>query len=44
MIFNWKNEKTYLDIAGLIKVNNYYGNSLDFLLEEDLGLKEYLGK
>ncbi|EJF00425.1 putative membrane protein, partial [Liquorilactobacillus mali KCTC 3596 = DSM 20444] len=36
------NEKTYPDIASLIKLSDYYHISLDVLLKEDSGMKEYL--
>ncbi|WP_010078050.1 helix-turn-helix transcriptional regulator [Liquorilactobacillus mali] len=41
-ISSWENEKTYPDIASLIKLSDYYHISLDVLLKEDSGMKEYL--
>ncbi|KRM92904.1 helix-turn-helix domain-containing protein [Liquorilactobacillus cacaonum] len=43
-ISSWENEKTYPDIASLIKLSDYYHISLDVLLKEDSGMKEYLEK
>lgn len=43
-ISSWENEKTYPDIANLIKLSDYYHISLDILLKEDSGMKEYLEK
>lgn len=43
-ISSWENEKTYPDIANLIKLSDYYQISLDILLKEDSGMKEYLEK
>ncbi|KRL01676.1 helix-turn-helix domain-containing protein [Liquorilactobacillus capillatus] len=43
-ISSWENEKTYPDIASLIKLSDYYHVSLDILLKEDTGMKEYLKK
>ncbi len=43
-ISSWENEKTYPDIASLIKLSDYYHISLDTLLKEDSGMKEYLEK
>lgn len=43
-ISSWENEKTYPDIASLIKLSDYYHVSLDTLLKEDSGMKEYLEK
>lgn len=43
-ISSWENEKTYPDIASLIKLSDYYHISLDTLLKEDSGMKEYLKK
>jgi transcriptional regulator with XRE-family HTH domain len=43
-ISSWENEKTYPDIASLIKLSDYYHISLDVLLKEDTGMKEYLNK
>ncbi len=43
-ISSWENEKTYPDINSLIKLSDYYHISLDTLLKEDSGMKEYLEK
>lgn len=43
-ISSWENEKTYPDITSLIKLSDYYHISLDTLLKEDSGMKEYLEK
>ncbi len=43
-ISSWENEKTYPDIASLIKLSDYYHISLDTLLKEDIGMREYLEK
>jgi transcriptional regulator with XRE-family HTH domain len=43
-ISNWENEKTYPDVASLIKLSDYYHISLDTLLKEDVGMREYLEK
>ncbi|GAA6237249.1 helix-turn-helix domain-containing protein [Apilactobacillus micheneri] len=43
-ISSWENEKTYPDITSLIKLSEYYDISLDLLLKEDNGMKEYLRK
>ncbi|KRM90926.1 helix-turn-helix domain-containing protein [Liquorilactobacillus cacaonum] len=43
-ISSWENEKTYPDIASLIKLSDYYHISLDTLLKEYSGMKEYLEK
>ncbi|WEV43644.1 helix-turn-helix transcriptional regulator [Lactobacillus sp. ESL0684] len=43
-ISSWENEKTYPDIESLIKLSNYYQISLDTLLKEDTGMREYLEK
>ncbi|MDF7668628.1 helix-turn-helix transcriptional regulator [Lactobacillus sp. ESL0703] len=43
-ISSWENEKTYPDMASLIKLSDYYQISLDTLLKEDSGLREYLEK
>lgn len=43
-ISSWENEKTYPDINSLIKLSNYYHISLDTLLKEDHGMREYLEK
>jgi len=43
-ISSWKNEKTYPDITNLINLSDYYHISLDTLLKEDAGLRDYLEK
>ncbi|TPR43562.1 XRE family transcriptional regulator [Apilactobacillus micheneri] len=43
-ISSWENEKTYPDITSLIKLSEYYDISLDLLLKEDNGMREYLSK
>ncbi|UQS84657.1 helix-turn-helix domain-containing protein [Apilactobacillus apisilvae] len=43
-ISSWENEKTYPDITSLIKLSEYYDISLNLLLKEDNGMKEYLKK
>ncbi|WP_220728798.1 helix-turn-helix domain-containing protein [Apilactobacillus xinyiensis] len=43
-ISNWENERSYPDIESLIKISDYYEVSLDVLLKEDEGMKEYLSK
>ncbi|MDF7668627.1 helix-turn-helix transcriptional regulator [Lactobacillus sp. ESL0703] len=43
-ISSWENEKSYPDIVTLIKLSDYYQISLDTLLKEDTGMKEYLEK
>ncbi|KRM68964.1 hypothetical protein FD06_GL000828 [Apilactobacillus ozensis DSM 23829 = JCM 17196] len=43
-ISSWENERTYPDINSLIKLSNLYHVSLDTLLKEDSGMKEYLEK
>ncbi|MDF7682449.1 helix-turn-helix domain-containing protein [Lactobacillus sp. ESL0679] len=43
-ISSWENEKTYPDIVTLIKLSDFYQISLDTLLKEDTGMKEYLEK
>lgn len=49
-ISSWENEKTYPDITNLINLINlinlsdYYHISLDTLLKEDAGLRDYLEK
>ncbi len=43
-ISSWENEKTYPDIASLIKLSDYYHISLDVLIKEDTGMREYLEK
>lgn len=43
-ISSWETENSYPDIDSLIKLSNFYQISLDVLLKEDVGMKEYLKK
>lgn len=43
-ISSWENEKSYPDIDSLIKLSDFYHISLDTLIKEDSGMKEYLEK
>lgn len=43
-ISGWENEISYPDIINLIKLSDYYQVSLDTLLKEDRGMREYLEK
>ncbi|MCK8624533.1 helix-turn-helix domain-containing protein [Apilactobacillus sp. M161] len=43
-ISSWENERTYPDINSLISLSDFYNISLDTLLKEDSGMKEYLEK
>ncbi|WP_252898234.1 helix-turn-helix domain-containing protein [Apilactobacillus ozensis] len=43
-ISNWENERSYPDIDSLVKISDYYNVSLDTLLKEDIGMKDYLSK
>lgn len=43
-ISSWENETTYPDITNLIKFSDYYHISLDELIKEDSGMKDYLKK
>ncbi|MGX7052290.1 helix-turn-helix domain-containing protein [Leuconostoc palmae] len=43
-ISSWENEISYPDIINLIKLSDYYQVSLDTLLKEDRGMREYLEK
>lgn len=43
-ISSWENEKTYPDISSLIKLSDYYHVSLDILLKEDTGMRQFLEK
>ncbi|WP_413628087.1 helix-turn-helix domain-containing protein [Fructilactobacillus vespulae] len=43
-ISSWENEASYPDINSLIKISDYFGISLDTLIKEDNGMKEYLKK
>ena len=41
-ISNWENEKSYPDIASVLKMSDLYGVSLDFLLKGEVPMKDYL--
>ena len=41
-ISNWENEKSYPDIASVLKMSDLYGVSLDYLLKGDCPMKNYL--
>lgn len=43
-ISSWETENSYPDINTLIKISNFYHISLDTLLKEDVGMKEFLDK
>ncbi|WEV58177.1 helix-turn-helix domain-containing protein [Ligilactobacillus acidipiscis] len=43
-ISSWERGNSYPDIDSLIKLSDYYRVSLDILLKEDTGMKEYLEK
>lgn len=43
-ISGWENEVSYPDITNLINISDYYQISLDTLLKEDSGMKDYLKK
>lgn len=43
-ISSWETENSYPDIDSLIAISDYYQISLDVLLKEDVGMKEYLKK
>ncbi|MCT4402773.1 MULTISPECIES: helix-turn-helix domain-containing protein [Leuconostoc] len=43
-ISGWENEISYPDIINLIKLSDYYQVSLDTLLKEDRGMREYMEK
>ncbi|MGF2385029.1 helix-turn-helix domain-containing protein [Lentilactobacillus otakiensis] len=43
-ISSWETENSYPDIDSLIQLSNFYEISLDVLLKEDVGMKEYLKK
>lgn len=43
-ISSWENENSYPDIKSLVKISDLYQISLDTLLNEDSGLKEYIQK
>ena len=39
---NWENDRTYPDLASVIKLSDLYGISLDELLREDLELRRQM--
>ena len=41
-ISNWENEKSYPDIVSVLKMSDLYGVSLDYLLNGDSPMKNYL--
>lgn len=43
-ISSWENENSYPDIDSLVKLSNLYDVSLDIILKEDNGMKEYMKK
>ncbi|WP_270335155.1 helix-turn-helix domain-containing protein [Ligilactobacillus acidipiscis] len=43
-ISSWERGNSYPDINSLISLSDYYQVSLDILLKEDTGMKEYLEK
>lgn len=43
-ISGWENEISYPNIINLIKLSDYYQVSLDTLLKEDRGMREYMEK
>lgn len=43
-ISSWENENSYPDIDSLVKLSNLYDVSLDIILKEDKGMKEYMKK
>lgn len=43
-ISSWENEKSYPDIKSLIALSNIYDISLDTMLKEDSGMKEFIEK
>lgn len=43
-ISSWETENSYPDIDSLIRISDFYHLSLDVLLKEDVGMKEYLRK
>ena len=40
-ISNWENEKSYPDIISVIKMSEYYGVTLDYLLKGEQKMKNY---
>lgn len=43
-ISSWENENSYPDIKNLIQLSNLYDISLDTMLKEDNGMKEFIEK
>lgn len=43
-ISSWENENSYPDIKSLIQLSNLYNISLDTMLKEDKGMKEFIEK
>lgn len=43
-ISSWENENSYPDIKSLIQLSNLYDISLDTMLKEDNGMKEFIEK
>lgn len=43
-ISSWERGNSYPDINSLVNLSDYYQVSLDVLLKEDTGMKEYLEK
>ena len=43
-ISSWENEKSYPDIKSLISLSDMYDVSLDTMLKEDSGMKEFIEK
>ncbi|MCX8743731.1 helix-turn-helix domain-containing protein [Lactobacillus sp. B3795] len=43
-ISSWENEKSYPDIKSLISLSDMYDISLDTMLKEDSGMKEFIEK
>ncbi|MCT6840190.1 MAG: helix-turn-helix domain-containing protein [Apilactobacillus kunkeei] len=43
-ISSWENENSYPDIKSLIQLSNLYNISLDTMLKEDNGMKEFIEK
>ncbi|CAI2558202.1 hypothetical protein AKUG0406_01660 [Apilactobacillus kunkeei] len=43
-ISSWENEKSYPDIKSLISLSDMYDISLDTMIKEDSGMKEFIEK
>ena len=41
-ISSWENGKTYPDIVSVVKMSDLYGISLDYLLKEEIPMRNYL--